>query len=208
MFTRATTTPGTSPSSISWSMRANVIVNSYAEKVTFAKFAYTPAICSGSRWMLSWRSWGSSSTTQRYYGRGPRLQLPPLRLRGHGDGDRARHRHRRFPGVAPRRVAAVLLPRRRLELADGARHGAPERLRAHPDHLPRARGDQYLCVHRLARRRGDRARGHRRSLGRAEEAKDDRRAARPLHHLRLRTRRPARGRRIPARGGPLRRARL
>jgi len=28
MFTRETTTPGTSPSSISWSTRANVIVNS------------------------------------------------------------------------------------------------------------------------------------------------------------------------------------
>src|SRR6185436_13105476 len=28
MFTRETTTPGTSPSSTSWSMRANVIVNS------------------------------------------------------------------------------------------------------------------------------------------------------------------------------------
>ena len=28
MFTRATTTPGTSPSSTSWSIRANVIVNS------------------------------------------------------------------------------------------------------------------------------------------------------------------------------------
>jgi len=39
MFTRETTTPGTSPSSISWSMRANVSVNSYGEKVTLAKFA-------------------------------------------------------------------------------------------------------------------------------------------------------------------------
>jgi hypothetical protein len=39
MFTRETTTPGTSPSSISWSMRANVSVNSYGENVTFAKFA-------------------------------------------------------------------------------------------------------------------------------------------------------------------------
>jgi hypothetical protein len=38
MFTRATTTPGTSPSSTSWSMRANVIVNSYGEKLMFAKF--------------------------------------------------------------------------------------------------------------------------------------------------------------------------
>jgi hypothetical protein len=28
MLTRETTTPGTSPSSTSWSMRANVIVNS------------------------------------------------------------------------------------------------------------------------------------------------------------------------------------
>jgi hypothetical protein len=26
--------------------------------------------------MLSWRSWGSSSTAPRYYGRGARLQLP------------------------------------------------------------------------------------------------------------------------------------
>jgi len=39
MFTRETTTPGTSPSSISWSMRANVRVNSYGENVTLAKFA-------------------------------------------------------------------------------------------------------------------------------------------------------------------------
>ena len=30
---------GTSPSSTSWSTRANVTVNSYCEKVTFAKFA-------------------------------------------------------------------------------------------------------------------------------------------------------------------------
>src|SRR2546421_12946671 len=138
MFTRATTTPGTSPSSISWSMRAKVIVNSYAEKVTFAKFAYTPAICSGSRWMLSWRSWGSSSTAQRYYGGGARLQLPPLRLRRRRDGRRARDRHRRLPGVAPRRVAAVVLPSCGLELADRTRHGAEERLGAHPDDLPRS----------------------------------------------------------------------
>jgi len=34
-----TTTPGTSPSSISWSIRANVSVNSYGEKVTLAKLA-------------------------------------------------------------------------------------------------------------------------------------------------------------------------
>jgi hypothetical protein len=39
MFTRETTTPGTSPSSISWSMRANVIVNSHGEKVTLEKLA-------------------------------------------------------------------------------------------------------------------------------------------------------------------------
>ena len=38
MLTRETTTPGTSPSSTSWSMRANVTVNSYGEKVMFAKF--------------------------------------------------------------------------------------------------------------------------------------------------------------------------
>ena len=32
-----------------------------------AKFAYTPARFSGSRWMLSWRSWASSSTRRGYY---------------------------------------------------------------------------------------------------------------------------------------------
>jgi hypothetical protein len=36
---RATTAPGTSPSSTSCSMRANVRVNSYREKLMFAKFA-------------------------------------------------------------------------------------------------------------------------------------------------------------------------
>src|ERR671932_505904 len=65
-FTRETTTPGTSPSSISWSTRANVTVNSYCENVMFAKLAYDPAICSGSRWMLSWRSWPSRSTCANY----------------------------------------------------------------------------------------------------------------------------------------------
>jgi hypothetical protein len=39
MFTRVTTTPGTSPSSASWSIRANVSVNSYSEKEMLAKFA-------------------------------------------------------------------------------------------------------------------------------------------------------------------------
>ena len=38
-FTRATTAPGTSPSSTSCSIRANVSVNSYREKLMFAKFA-------------------------------------------------------------------------------------------------------------------------------------------------------------------------
>jgi hypothetical protein len=56
MLIRDTTTPGTSPSSISWSTRAKVSVNSYGENVMLAKFEYDPAICSGSRWMLSWRS--------------------------------------------------------------------------------------------------------------------------------------------------------
>src|SRR3954447_20838044 len=146
MFTRETTTPGTSPSSISWSMRAKVIVNSYAEKVTFAKFAYTPAICSGSRWMLSWRSWGSSSTAQRYYWRGSRLQLSPLRLRTRGDVRRAHHRHDRLPPHPARVVAAVALPLGRLELSDRPRHGPTERFGTHPDHVSGARGDQYLCV--------------------------------------------------------------
>src|SRR5438105_3328746 len=62
MLIRATTTPGTSPSSISMSTRANVTVNSYGENVMLAKFAYDPAICSGSRWMLSCRSGLSPST--------------------------------------------------------------------------------------------------------------------------------------------------
>ena len=45
-FTRATTAPGTSPSSISCSMRMNVSVNSYWEKLTFAKFEYVPPMSS------------------------------------------------------------------------------------------------------------------------------------------------------------------
>ena len=39
MFTRETTIPGTSPSETSWSIRANVTVNSYSEKEMLAKFA-------------------------------------------------------------------------------------------------------------------------------------------------------------------------
>src|SRR5262249_37107202 len=45
-FPRATTAPGTSPSSISCSMRMNVSVNSYWEKLTFAKFEYVPPMSS------------------------------------------------------------------------------------------------------------------------------------------------------------------
>src|SRR5215210_5744710 len=101
MFTRDTTTPGTSPSSISWSMRANVTVNSY--------------------------------TGPRYYGRGSRLQLSPLRLRDRRDAGRAHDRHGRFPPPPARVVAAIVLPRGRVELADRPRHGPAHRLRAHPD---------------------------------------------------------------------------
>src|SRR5205807_5325790 len=200
MFTRETTTPGMSPSSISWSMRANVIVNSYAEKVTLAKFAYTPAICSGSRWMLSWRSWASSSTTQRYYWRESRLQFSPLRLRAGGDVGGARRRDGRVPGGSARVVAAVVLSSRRVELADRARHRPEERFGAAPDDLSGARRHQYLCLHRLARRGGDRAGSDRRAVGRTEEAKGDRDVARPLRHLRLRPRRPPCGGGVPARG--------
>ena len=39
MFTRATTTPGMSPSWTSWSIRAKVSVNSYSENEMLAKFA-------------------------------------------------------------------------------------------------------------------------------------------------------------------------
>jgi hypothetical protein len=53
MFTRETTIPGTSPSETSWSIRANVTVNSYSEKEMLAKFAYVPARCFSSIWMLS-----------------------------------------------------------------------------------------------------------------------------------------------------------
>ena len=53
MFTRATTTPGMSPSWTSWSIRAKVSVNSYSENEMFAKFAYDPARCFSSIWMLS-----------------------------------------------------------------------------------------------------------------------------------------------------------
>ena len=55
-FIRPTTTPGTSPSWTSWSTRAKVIVNSYSECETLAKFAYVPAICSGTTCRLIWRS--------------------------------------------------------------------------------------------------------------------------------------------------------
>src|SRR4029077_4453978 len=58
---RATTAPGTSPSSTSCSIRANVSVNSYRETLMFAKFAYAPAMSAGSRWMLSRRSPASTS---------------------------------------------------------------------------------------------------------------------------------------------------
>ena len=37
MFTRATTTPGTSPSSTSWSIRANVSFSDYEFAITFAR---------------------------------------------------------------------------------------------------------------------------------------------------------------------------
>ena len=60
-FTLATTAPGTSPSSTSCSIRANVSVNSYCEKLTLAKFAYVPPISSAGIWMFSRRSFGSDS---------------------------------------------------------------------------------------------------------------------------------------------------
>src|SRR4029079_3603613 len=75
-LTRATTAPGTSPSSTSCSMRAKVSVNSYGEKLTFAKFAYVPPTSSAGIWMLSRRSSefgsgraSSSSATRTYQGR-------------------------------------------------------------------------------------------------------------------------------------------
>src|SRR5919108_1729919 len=58
--------------------------------------------------MLSWRSWPSSSTARGYYGRGLRLQLPPVRLRGCCDGGSSHDRDDRLPVVARRRVAAIV----------------------------------------------------------------------------------------------------
>ena len=74
-------------------------------------------------------------------------------------------RHDRLPRTPGRVVAAVVLPRGRLELPDRPRHRSAERLGAHPDHLSGAGGDHYLCVHRFARRRGDRAGSDRRACG-------------------------------------------
>ena len=72
-LTLATTAPGTSPSSTSCSIRAKVSVNSYGEKLTFAKFAYVPPTSSAGIWMLSRRSsesgsgWPSSSSSMATY---------------------------------------------------------------------------------------------------------------------------------------------
>jgi len=54
-------------------MRMNVSVNSYCEKLTFAKFEYVPPMSSVGIWMLSRRSpgcgsgWPSSSSSMPTY---------------------------------------------------------------------------------------------------------------------------------------------
>src|SRR5438876_4977490 len=108
MLIRETTTPGTSASSISWSTRANVIVNSYCEKVMFEKFAYDPAICSGSMWMLSWRSCPSSLTPSYDTADGV-LQLPALRVRDKRPAPGACRRHDRVHPDARRELGRRLL---------------------------------------------------------------------------------------------------
>src|SRR5919204_3876677 len=108
MLMRDTTTPGTSASSISWSTRANVIVNSYCENVMFAKFAYDPAICSGSMWMFSWRSGPSSFTSPYDTGDGV-LQLPAFRVRDQCPAPRGRRRHDRLHSHAQRELGRRLL---------------------------------------------------------------------------------------------------
>src|SRR5919201_2833669 len=207
MLMRDTTTPGTSASSISWSTRANVIVNSYCEKVMFAKFAYDPAICSGSMWMLSWRSWPSSFTPSYDTADGV-LQLPALRVRDERASPRAPRRHHRLHPDARRKLGGRLLPVCGDRHAPRNRHEAEHDLREVPDHRPADRGRGNLRLYRDDTRGADRPRrGHRR-VGRAEKEKGDRPAGGPLHHLRLRPSRPAGGRRIPARGRAVRRPRL
>src|SRR6266511_3252509 len=151
--------------------------------------------------MLSWRSWASPSTSPRYYWCGG-LPSAPLRLR------RAPVRHARLPLEPERAVAAGVLPGARLELPHRPRHRPEERQRPHHHDLHRARGHQYLCLRRFPRRRGDRPRGHRRHVGGAEDAKSVGAAARPLHHLRVRSCRPARRRGVPRGERAVRRPRL
>ena len=84
-----------------------------------------------------------------------------------------------------------------------------------PGHAARALHDRApvlrrgnLRLRRGRDRRGDRARRSGATLERAEEATRDRRAARPLHHLRLRPGRPPRRRGAPRLGRAVRRPRL
>src|SRR6476661_3900255 len=143
-FTRATTTPGTSPSSTSWSTRANVSVNSKGEKLMFAKFAYTPAMFSGSMWMFSWRSGLLSSTRLRYTGGGqlhPRPRGAHLRRSRGAAGDR----NDWLPPDPARELAQLVLPDGRHVDPQRPRLGAPRRLGARLDDRGRPRRRHYLC---------------------------------------------------------------
>src|SRR5712691_8424550 len=162
---------------------------------------------SGSMWMFNWRSRASSSTHLRYT-RERQLHSAPNRADLHCRGHAARGRDGRVSPDRGRGVARLLLPDRGHGDAQRTRFAAPRRRRQALDDRRRARRGDYLCVRRRRGRRGDRRRDPVGSARRAEEVEGDQRAARPLHHLRLRPRRPPRRAGVPCRGCPLRRTRL
>ena len=161
---------------------------------------------SGSMWMLSWRSFrvlrsraydtpveGSSRLAASCGSSPPRPSCSS--------------RHRRFRLILGeswldsfyRTVVTATL-----NGLDSPPHGAGgEAL----DRRGRPRRADYLCVRRRRRRRGDRRWSRERRYRGPEEVEDDQ-AVGPLHHLRLRPRRPARRAGVPRRGRAVRRARL
>ena len=141
--------------------------------------------------MLSWRCPGSS-TRRGYYAPRAELQPPAVPL---GAG-RIRHGHRgrdgRLPPDPGRGLDVVALPHRRHDHADRTGHEAGGRGRAAlHDRSCCSPAWQSSCYVAGADRGGDRRRRPDRKMGRAETEAGHRAAARSLHHLRLRPRRPA-----------------
>ena len=157
--------------------------------------------------MLSCRCWASSSTLLRYT-RGRRLLDAPDRLRADGAVAVILAGTLAFHALHARGVDPGVLPLGRHELADRARHRPVQRLDPPDLDRPRARGTDYLCVHRDDPRGGDRARRLHGRTGRAKEEAGDRPPRGSLHHLRLRPRGPPRRPRVPGSGRQVRRARL